>query len=184
MFKKIKNAGDYRNKIVFGDRATSNLSGKINHHDIRIWGRENLHETVEHVRYSPNLNVFCSVSSVKVYGPFFFAEPTVTGMLQLQQDIGRDFIFQQYGAIPHFHREVTSYVNRTVVAWIGCGKKIAWPPRSPDLTPLDFSMWGYFKHQVFVPSLLASLEELRARITEAVAFIDADVIHGIWDEIA
>jgi hypothetical protein len=43
---------------------------------------------MEYVRDSPKVNVFCAVSSCKVYGPFFFAEPTVTGinyldMLQL-----------------------------------------------------------------------------------------------------
>ena len=109
---------------------------------MRTLGSENLHETVEHVRDSPNLNFFCALRSVKMHGPFFFAEPTVPGMPQLQQDMDRDFIFQQDGAIPQFHREVTSYVNRTVVAWIGRGGKIAWPPRSPDVTPLDFSVWG------------------------------------------
>jgi hypothetical protein len=37
---------------------------------------------------------------------------------------------------------------------------------------------------VFVPLLPARLEELLARITEAVATIDADMIHGILEEIA
>jgi hypothetical protein len=61
---------------------------------------------------------------------------------------------------------------------------IAWPPRSPDVTSLDFSVWGYVKDEVFVPPLPTSLEELRARITEAASTIDADMIHRIWDEIA
>jgi hypothetical protein len=61
---------------------------------------------------------------------------------------------------------------------------IAWPPRSPDLTPLDFSVLGYVKDKVFILPLPEILEELRARITEAVATIDADMIHRIWDEVA
>ena len=59
----------------------------------------------------PKLNVFCAISSVEVYGPFFFGEPTLAGisyldmlennlMPQLQQDTDRDFIFQQAGATP------------------------------------------------------------------------------------
>jgi len=36
-----------------------------------------------------------------------------------------------------------------VVAWIGCGGKVALPPLLPVLTPLDFSVWGYVKHKVF-----------------------------------
>jgi hypothetical protein len=103
---------------------------------------------------------------VKVYGPFCFAEQTVTyisylDMLenylvpQLQQDMGSDFIFQQNGAPPHFDRKDTYYVNRKVIAWIGRGGTIAWPPRSPEFTPLDFSVWRYVKDKKFVPTLPA-----------------------------
>jgi hypothetical protein len=59
----------------------------------------------EHIRDSPEVNVFLAVSSCKVYGQFFFAEPTVTDvnyldmlqlwlMPQLQED-SEDFILQQ-----------------------------------------------------------------------------------------
>jgi hypothetical protein len=70
-----------------------------------------------------------------------------------------------------------------VVGWIGRGGTIVWPPRSPDLTLLDFSVWGEVKDKVFVPPLPASLEELWARVTEAVSTGDVDMIHRIWDEI-
>jgi hypothetical protein len=71
-----------------------------------------------------------------------------------------------------------------VVAWIRCGGTIAWPPRLSDLTPLDFSVCGCIKDQVFLPPLPASLEELRTWMTEMVETMDEDVIHRIWDEIA
>jgi hypothetical protein len=38
-------------------------------------------------------------------------------------------------------------------------------------------VWGYVKEKTFVPLLPATLEELQARITEAVAITDADMIH-------
>ena len=111
-------------------------------------------DRTEHVRDSPKLNVFCAVSSVKVYDPFCFAEPTVPGISypemlenylvpQPQPHINTDFVLQRVGAPPHFCREVTSYLNRTVIAWIGRGGTIAWPPGYPDLTPPDFSVRGY-----------------------------------------
>ncbi|CAK1553272.1 unnamed protein product [Leptosia nina] len=28
---------------------------------------------------------------------------------------------------------------------------IPWPPRSPDLTPMDFFLWGYLKEREFTP---------------------------------
>jgi len=45
-------------------------------------------------------------------------------------------------------------------------------------------MWGYVIDKVYGPNLPASLAELRARITEAVATINADTVQVIWDEIA
>ena len=39
------------------------------------------------------------------------------------------------------------------------------------------------KDKVFVPTVSASLEELRVWITEVVAAIDVDMIHRIWDKI-
>ncbi|EZA62612.1 hypothetical protein X777_10243, partial [Ooceraea biroi] len=33
--------------------------------------------------------------------------------------------------------------------WIGRGGRISWPARSPDLTPLDFFLWGHLKNEVY-----------------------------------
>jgi len=45
-------------------------------------------------------------------------------------------------------------------------------------------VWRYNKDKVCIPPLPASLEELRAQITEAAATIDANMIHTMWDKIA
>ena len=60
---------------------------------------------------------------------------------------------------------------------------MAWTPRSPDLTHLDFYVLGYVKDQVFVALLPSRVAEVWARITETVATVDADMINRIWDEI-
>lgn len=38
---------------------------------------------------------------------------------------------------------------------------IPWPPRSPDLTPMDFFLWGYLKERVYTnnPQNIADLKE-------------------------
>ena len=75
-------------------------------------------EALEYERDSPKVNVFCALSQTKVYGLFFFAENTVTvvtylAMLQnwlvpqMSED-SEDFIFQQNGDPPHWHRDVCS----------------------------------------------------------------------------
>ena len=71
--------------------------------------------------------------------------------------------------------------------WIGRAEKgdnhpLPWPPRSPDLTPCDFFLWGFVKDSVYVPPLPMSLKELRDRITHALQTITADMLHRVWDE--
>ena len=98
---------------IFSDECKFHLCGKINRHNIRIWGTENPKSVVEVACDSPKVNVFCAVSTFKVYGPFFFSEQTVTGIAfldmltewllpQLNED-SADFILQMDGAQLHFH---------------------------------------------------------------------------------
>ena len=66
------NEEDFFNRLIFGDESTFHLSGKVNKHNVRIWGTENPRELVQYLRDSPKVNVFCAVSHTEVYGPFFF----------------------------------------------------------------------------------------------------------------
>jgi hypothetical protein len=60
---------------------------------------------------------------------------------------------------------------------------VKWPPRSPDLTPRDFFLWGYAKERVFVPPLQLDIHELKLRITAAVETIDRNMLERVWDEL-
>ena len=79
-------------------------------HNVRIWGSEHPHEVVQYQRDSPKLNVFCALSRRQMYGPFCFAEATVTGVAylsmlqewlfpQLVEDQPENFIWQQDGVL-------------------------------------------------------------------------------------
>ncbi|PSN40664.1 hypothetical protein C0J52_15767 [Blattella germanica] len=135
---------------------------------------------LQHVRDSPKINVFFAVSHRKVYGPFFFPEQTVNsarylGMLQIwlmpqlkeQQD---DFVFPKDPAPPHWHTDVRDYLDEILPhRWIGraTADNIAlafWPPRSPDLTPCDFFLWGFVKDSIFVTPVPLNLDDLKQRI--------------------
>jgi hypothetical protein len=52
----------FLDKSVFSDEATFHFSGKVNRHNLIIWGSQNPHQVVEHVRDSPKLDVFCAVA--------------------------------------------------------------------------------------------------------------------------
>ena len=66
----------------------------------------------------------------------------------------------QDGAPCHRRRAVTDrltelFGNRI----IALNRAVEWPPRSPDLKPLDFFLWGYLKSKVF-ETPTGNLEEL------------------------
>ena len=58
-----------------------------------------------------------------------------------------------------------------------------WPPRSPNLTPYDFFLWGLVKDTVFVSPLPANLQDLRNRITAAVALVERGTLTRVWNEM-
>jgi len=58
-----------------------------------------------------------------------------------------------------------------------------WPHRSSDLTPCDFFLWGFVKDTVFVPPLPPKLQDLRDRITTAVALVDRDMLTRVWNKM-
>ena len=58
--------------------------------------------------------------------------------------------FQHDGAPPHYTRYVRKYFNESFSNhWLGRGGPVAWPPGSPDLTPLDYYLWGQMKTLVY-----------------------------------
>ena len=54
-----------------------------------------------------------------------------------------------------------------------------WPPRSPDLTPCDFFLWGYVKDNAYKPPLPQNVRELQDRIPAAVQTIDGEHFEGV-----
>ncbi|CAH1104615.1 unnamed protein product, partial [Psylliodes chrysocephalus] len=65
--------------------------------------------------------------------------------------------------------------------WIGRRDPIEWPARSPDLTPLDFFLWGHLKSFVF-KTKPDSIEDLRQRIITECSNIPREVFHNVRTE--
>jgi hypothetical protein len=65
------------------------------------------------------------------------------------------------------HSEFSEMFPGHVVSWHG---NIGWSPRSPDLSPCNFFLWGYHKAQVYQHHPQA-LEGLKKAITQEVATI-------------
>ncbi|KAJ8262042.1 hypothetical protein GJAV_G00161420 [Gymnothorax javanicus] len=53
---------------------------------------------------------------------------------------------------------------------VALNRPVKWTPRSPDLTPLDYFLWGHLKSKVYV-TLPADLDDLERRITAEVELL-------------
>ena len=151
-----------------------------------------------HRRGTAKVNVWCALAYNEVKCTFFFNEKTVCqdnylDMLEqyavpiLTDGDGHDsVIFQQDGAPPHYATIVRDYLDDSLPQrWCGRGGGQgwrAWPPRSPDLTPLDFFLWGYVKDKVYGVKI-NDLAHLKARITEAINSVTPDMLGRVWDEL-
>jgi hypothetical protein len=56
---------------------------------------------------------------------------------------------------------------------------ISWHPRSPNLTSLDFFLWGFVKGEVYVPKMPIKLKNLKDRKRTATAKIDQPLLHEV-----
>ncbi|GFW85483.1 uncharacterized protein TNCV_145281 [Trichonephila clavipes] len=127
----------------------------VNKHCVRFWGSEQPHAVRELQR-----------STKKAFPQL--------------QDLQPRVLFQQDGAPPHWGLTVRESLNDSFLQrWIGRDGPIAWPSRSPDLTPLDFFFWGYVKDTVY-GTQVNSLEELKQNIQTAVTTVDVSILKRSW----
>lgn len=127
-----------------------------------------------------SVNLLSGIVNGQLIGPFeipdrlngenylhFLREDLNGLLLDVDLDSCRDMIFQNDGAPRHYARNVREHLNQRLGdKWIGRGGPITWPPRSPDLNPIDFFVWGYYKELVYSKES-RSLEELKRKLNEA-----------------
>lgn len=90
--------------------------------------------------------------------------------------------FQQDGAPPHYAANVREFLNNIFRnRWIGRRGTIEYPARSPDLTPLDFYLWGYLKGKIYA-TRPRDIEELKQRIRIEIQLITPDVLRSLQTE--
>ena len=179
--------------MCFSDEATFHVSGKVNKHKLRIWGSQNPCEVLEKERDSPKINVWCGLMHSQIIGPFIFAESTITANIYLDmlkhydvpqlEEFQPWVVFQQDGAPQHWGLIVRDFLNETFPnRWIGRNGPTPWPPRSPDIAPLDFFLLGYVKDRVY-RTPVRDVETLRSRIIEVLATVNEEMLKNTWREI-
>ena len=178
-------------KIIFSDEAHFWLDGYVNNQNFRIWGSEKPALILTKPLHPKKLTVWMAMSADKMVGPFFF-EGTVDSasynhmmtyqFLPTAREIGwtKEHYFQQDGAPPHVTRENLTLlheafgqrvISRSYPETFGYG--MAWPPYSPDLSPLDFFLWGYIKDKVY-KNRPKTLDELKQAVMRELRSVPAE----------
>ena len=95
-----------------------------------------------------------------------------------------EVFYQQDGAPPHYHRDVRASLDEKLQGhWIGQRSTFEFPPRSTDLTPPDFYLWGTLKDVVYCKKP-ATLGNLCAEIRVACAAIPINTLTQVAQSTA
>ncbi|GFS82932.1 DUF4817 domain-containing protein [Trichonephila clavipes] len=154
--------GSHMPEIIFKiDEAHFWLNGYVNKQNCRIGSEANPQVYVETPLHPEKLTVWCALWAGGIIGPYFF-----------KNDEGYNVTVN--GAVVPTRRRNMSHSschNRLIERPLGDHlisrfEPVNWPPRSCDLTPLDYFLWGCVKSWVYAdkPQTLDHLEDNIRRV--------------------
>lgn len=167
--------------ILFTDEANFSREAIRNFHNNHVWAEDNPHAMVVcNFQNQFSLNVWVGVVGDCLIGPYFlparlngqeylnFLEEHLVDLLEdVPIDVRLHMWLMHDGAPAHFSLLVRQHLDMVYPnRWLGRGGPQPWPPRSPDLNPLDFCIWGHLKTLVY-STPVQNVEDLRHRIIQA-----------------
>ncbi|GFX00427.1 DUF4817 domain-containing protein [Trichonephila clavipes] len=199
-FSKMEQDPTWVLNILWTDKAHLSLHGDVNNHNCRIWATSNPREYTQKPLHSQKVTAWCGFTGSFIKGPFFFETQCpvngwITEMVNAQSYLTllretvvpcliqrgqiSNVTFMQDGATSHTANPVKAFLIQTFGENIIVSRccRYPWPPRSPDLTPAAFWLWGYLKSRVYL-SGPSSLLELKDAIRREVSSIHPDMLHS------
>ena len=73
-------------------------------------------------------------------------------------------------------REIESFFQDRIIS------KNFLPPRSPDLTPADFFLWGLLKGKVY-KNTPRTIEQLKNAINQEIQFVNVDTLENVFQNL-
>lgn len=174
--------------FICSDEAYFYLTESVNKQNNRIWCESRPSNRIQVPLQDLKIHVWCAISAKRIFGPFYFEETVKKeNYLKMLQDFfwpkllrtaeREKYYFQQDGASAH--------TSKIVQAWCSLkfGQKFLhkemWPPRSPDLNPCDFFLWGYLKSLVYNP-LPKTIDELKVNLEREIKNIDKNILEKLF----
>ncbi|GFV35601.1 uncharacterized protein TNCV_3473721 [Trichonephila clavipes] len=186
---------DFHKRILFSDEAHFWLNGYVNKQNCRIWREANPQVYVETPLHAEKLTFWCSLWPGGIIGPYFFKNDEghnvtvnddryramITNFFipELNNPDVQELGFQQDGATCHTARATIDLLKDTfgdrLISRFG---PVNWPPRSCDLTPLDYFLWGYVKSLVYADKP-QTLDHLENNIRRVIAHIRPQMLEKV-----
>lgn len=183
-------------EIIFSDEKLFMLQATYNSQNDRIWA-VSLNDVPSNKKHVPRFQNASSVmvwgaickrgalqlvfieNGVKVNAKYYLEEVLQKNMLPAVQQMYGDeyYCFQQDGAPSHTAGIVQAWCQANLNDFIA---KDEWPPSSPDLNPLDFSIWGYMLQQLKLYKY-RNLEEFKQVISKIWESIPLDVMRAAYN---
>lgn len=174
--------------ILFSDEKMFDLDGIYNSQNDRIWAVNRAEADskggIRQVRKFPQkVMVWLAVCSKGISPLLIFEEGTLDHTRYIEEVLpvalkygkkvfGDDWTFQQDGAKPHIHHLTQQWCRDNFPSFID---KDHWPSNSPDLNPLDYSIWDEFA-QVIDWNVVTSKATLIQELKRAVKKISEKVV--------
>lgn len=194
---EIEENRSFATQILFTDEATFSSNGVVSSQNCRWWADENPGFVIEcKDQYSFKTNVWCGILNGRLIGPYFFrhnlnSERYLNFLMNEITEVIDDMSleergvlwFQQDGASIHSTINVRNYLGNLFRGkWIGRYSQYPWPARSPDITPLDFFLWGYLKNKVYHRRPFQNIDHLENTIRDICLEIPPRILRNVTKE--
>nr|CAH7763917.1 unnamed protein product [Callosobruchus chinensis] len=171
---------NFLSQVSFTDEACFSRNAIINFHNNHVLSVDNPHAFIEHhFQEQFSFNIWAGNIGNHFIGPYFLPHRLIGEQYQrflvhllpelLEEVPLRKRCRMWYmhdGAPAHFSLVACQVLNENYPnCWMGRGGPQFWPPRSPDINPLDYFLWGYLNSLVY-KTPVQNEEDLRNRIVD------------------
>ena len=147
-------------RILFSDEKMFDLDGMYNAQNDRIWAvnreADKRGDVQQKRKFPQKVMVWLGACSMGLTPLIILDEGTMDHRRYIDEILpvalkygnegfGDNWTFQQDGAKPHTRASTQEWCRMNFPSFID---KDHWPPNSPDLNPLDYSIWDEFVQQI------------------------------------
>lgn len=201
LLSQVTDDPDFITKVLWSDEATFTRDGVHTVHNSHLLSLQNSRADVQsRFQQRFNITVWAGIFNnqlleIEIFDgdlnaeryKYFLKNKLHKKLEDTPLHIRQQMWYQHDGAPPHHEKQVVKWLNRNYCnRWIGRKGPVPWPPRSPDLNPLVFNLWGHLGKIVYSVQI-NSREQLRQRIIDASNEIREmklnNVLHPAYDSL-